>query len=295
MSVAQLAITRQSGSVADEDVASPAAAASGSARAGINVGRLLLRVGSLLAFVLFWQFASQNRLHLGIVTFQNVPAPSEVLPALLNLLQSPKVLDHVLNSLYRVFGGFLGATAIGILLGLLIGRSRWAADLLLPPLEVLRPIPGVAWIPLAILMFPSSELSMIFITFMGALFPILLNTIHGVGGIDQRLISTARSLGAGRGRLYLEVILPAALPSVVTGLSIGMGTSWFCLVTAEMIAGQYGIGYYTWESYNLQRYADIVVGMLLIGVFGMGSSVLVRKLGDLLTPWYQIKGGKTHD
>ncbi|UCV09495.1 ABC transporter permease [Dechloromonas denitrificans] len=295
MSVAQLAITQQSGPVADEDVASPAAAASGTARTGINVGRLLLRVGSLLAFVLFWQFASQNRLHLGIVTFQNVPAPSEVLPALLNLLQSPKVLDHVLNSLYRVFGGFLGATGIGILLGLLIGRSRWAADLLLPPLEVLRPIPGVAWIPLAILMFPSSELSMIFITFMGALFPILLNTIHGVGGIDQRLISTARSLGAGRGRLYLEVILPAALPSVVTGLSIGMGTSWFCLVTAEMIAGQYGIGYYTWESYNLQRYADIVVGMLLIGVFGMGSSVLVRKLGDLLTPWYQIKGGKTHD
>lgn len=261
----------------------------------LQPGRIAVRLASLVLFVLFWQFAAQNRLHLGIVTFQNVPAPSEVLPALWNLLQSPKVVNHVGNSLYRVFGGFLGATVAGVLLGLLIGRSRLASDVLLPPLEVLRPIPGVAWIPLAILMFPSSELSMIFITFMGALFPILLNTIHGVGGIDPRLTATARSLGAGRLRLFSEVILPGAAPSIVTGLSIGMGTSWFCLVTAEMIAGQYGIGYYTWESYNLQRYADIVVGMLFIGVFGMGSSLLVRKLGDLLTPWYQIKGARSHE
>lgn len=294
MSAAQLTLDQLPADVVP-DVVESATAPAGCRPAGWNVGRILVRGLSLFAFVAFWQVAAQYRLHLGIVTFQNVPAPSEVLPALWNLLQSPKVVDHVLNSLYRVFGGFIGATLAGTILGLWIGRSRWAADLFLPPLEVLRPIPGVAWIPLAILMFPSSEMSMIFITFMGALFPILLNTIHGVGGIDPRLVSTARSLGASRARLYFEVILPGALPSLVTGLSIGMGTSWFCLVTAEMIAGQYGIGYYTWESYNLQRYADIVVGMLLIGVFGMGSSVLVRKLGDLLTPWYQLKGGRNHE
>jgi NitT/TauT family transport system permease protein len=256
----------------------------------LQPGRVLRRIISLLLFVTFWQLAAEHHLHLGLITFQNVPAPSEVLPALWNLLQSPKVGSHIGNSLYRVFAGFLSATLAGILLGLVIGRSRWAADLLQPPLEMLRPIPGVAWIPLAILMFPSSELSMVFITFMGALFPILLNTVHGVGAIDPRLTATARSMGAGRLRLFTEVILPGAAPSIVTGLSIGMGTSWFCLVTAEMIAGQYGIGYYTWESYNLQRYADIVVGMLFIGAFGMASSVLVRKLGDWLTPWYQKQG-----
>lgn len=294
MSAAQLTLD-QAPLEAVSDVPADAVTSAGEHRTRRPLGRILVRGLSLIAFVAFWQVAAQHRLHLGIVTFQNVPAPSEVVPALWGLLQSPKVLDHVLNSLYRVFGGFLGATLTGTILGLWIGRSRWAADLFLPPLEVLRPIPGVAWIPLAILMFPSSELSMIFITFMGALFPILLNTIHGVGSIDPRLVSTARSLGASRARLYFEVILPGALPSLVTGLSIGMGTSWFCLVTAEMIAGQYGIGYYTWESYNLQRYADIVVGMLLIGVFGMGSSVLVRKLGDLLTPWYQLKGGRNHE
>jgi NitT/TauT family transport system permease protein len=106
---------------------------------------------------------------------------------------------------------------------------------LLPPLEILRQIPAVAWISLAILMFPSAETSMIFITYTGALFPILLNTIHGVEGIDRRLVSSARSLGAGRGAILWKVILLGALPSIVTGLAIGMETSWFCLVTAEMI------------------------------------------------------------
>jgi len=155
----------------------------------------------------------------------------------------------------------------------------------------LRPIPGVAWIPLAILMFPSSEVSMVFITFIGALFPILLATIHGVEALDRRLVASARCLGAGRWRVFRDVVVPGALPHVITGLAIGMGTSWFCLVTAEMIAGQYGIGYYTWEAYNLQDYPSIVVGMVAIGVLGLLSSALVRRLGALLTPWYRLRGG----
>jgi NitT/TauT family transport system permease protein len=250
-----------------------------------------LRAASVAVCVGFWQVAATHRLDLGLVTFANVPTPHDTALAAWDLAQSPKILRHIGNSLLRVFAGFAAAAAVGIGLGLAIGRWRWAEDTLLPPLEILRPIPGVAWIPLAILMFPSSEASMIFITFMGALFPILLNTIHGVEGIDRRLVAAARSLGAGRWSIFTEVILPGAAPSIVTGLAIGMGTSWFCLVTAEMIAGQYGIGYYTWESYNLQRYAEIVVGMLLIGGFGMGSSVLVRRVGAALTPWYRFQRG----
>jgi NitT/TauT family transport system permease protein len=250
------------------------------------VGPPLTRVLSLVVGVLLWQWASARHVDLGLIQFRNVPAPTEVATAAAALLASPKLIFHVRNSLGRVLGGFAVAAVIGIGLGLLIGRWKRAADLLLPPLEVMRPIPGVAWIPLAILMFPSSELSMVFITFMGALFPILLNTIHGVDGLDGRLVASARTLGARSFHLFAEVILPGALPSIVTGLSIGMGTAWFCLVTAEMIAGQYGIGYYTWESYNLQRYPDIVVGMLFIGLFGMLSSVAVKKGGALLMPWY---------
>lgn len=251
--------------------------------------RIALRVLALSLCVVFWQTASSHHLDFGIVTFRYVPAPTEVAAAAWGLLQSPKLVAHVSNSLFRVFAGFALAALLGILLGVLIGRSRWLEAALLPPLEVMRPIPGVAWIPLAILMFPSSELSMIFITFMGALFPVLLNTVHGVEAVDRRLIASSRSLGAGRWSVFAEVVLPGALPSIVTGLAIGMGTSWFCLVTAEMIAGQYGIGYYTWESYTLQNYADIVVGMLFIGAFGMASSGLIKLLGRVLMPWYRIQ------
>jgi NitT/TauT family transport system permease protein len=209
-----------------------------------------------------------------------------VLSAAKALVQSPKLLNHLGSSLMRIAVGFGLAAALGVGLGLLIGRLRVVHDVLMPPLEVLRPIPAVAWIPLAILMFPSSEGSMIFITFIGALFPILLNTIHGVEGVDARLIASARSLGTRRGQLFTEVIAPGAAPSIVTGLSIGMGTCWFCLVTAEMIAGQYGNGYYTWESYTVQNYPAIIVGMLLIGVLGMGSSALIRLGGQWLMPWH---------
>jgi NitT/TauT family transport system permease protein len=249
--------------------------------------RWSLRVASLAACLLAWQWAAAGHLNLGLVTFQNVPPPSEVAQAAWSLLHSPKLGEHLRASLWRVFSGFAVAALVGIALGLGIGRWKRWEDILMPPLEMLRPIPAVAWIPLAILMFPSSEMSMIFITFTGALFPILLNTVHGVEQIDPRLIASARSLGGGSWAVFAEVVLPGAAPSIVTGLSIGMGTAWFCLVTAEMISGQFGIGYYTWASYTIQNYADIVVGMLVIGALGMGSSVLVKRGGQALMPWHQ--------
>jgi NitT/TauT family transport system permease protein len=255
--------------------------------------RAAARVASLAICVMAWQWASATHANLGLVTFRNVPSPIEVSLAAWALLQSPKLAQHLAASLSRVFSGFLLATAIGVFLGLIIGRSRRMEDLFLPPLEVLRPIPAVAWIPLAILMFPSSEASMIFITFIGALFPILLNTIHGVENVDARLVASAGSLGSGRFSTFTEVIVPAAAPNIVTGLSIGMGTAWFCLVTAEMISGQFGIGYFTWMSYTVQDYPQIIVGMLLIGVIGMGSSALIRKLGQWLMPWHAPQRKKT--
>lgn len=253
-----------------------------------GLARWTLRAVSIAVFLLVWQTASTLRLNLGLVTFVNVPPPTEVLQAAIAFVQSTKALDHVRSSLSRVAAGYAIAAVAGIALGLAIGRSRRAADLLLPPLEILRPIPAVAWIPLAVLLFPSSEASMIYITFIGALFPILLNTIHGVESVDPRLVASAKSLGGTPGAILREVVLPGAAPSIVTGLAIGMGTSWFCLVTAEMISGQFGIGYYTWEAYTIQNYADIIVGMILIGLLGMGSSALLRWIGARLTPWHTV-------
>jgi NitT/TauT family transport system permease protein len=276
----------------------PAALARGADAARALAGRLrrrparaAIRIAACFACVVVWQLASAWRLDV-VVNFQNIPSPEQVARASFDLLHSPKLFAHIGNSLRRVFAGFGAAAILGIGLGLLIGRSRLAEDSLLAPLELLRPIPAVAWIPLAILMFASSEVSMIFITFIGAFFPILLNTIHGVETIDRNLIAASRSLGAGRWAIFREVVLPGSLPSVVTGLSIGMGTCWFSLVSAEMISGQFGIGYYTWEAYNLQKYPPIVVGMIAIGLLGMGSSALVRAAGAVLMPWRRAEQGR---
>jgi NitT/TauT family transport system permease protein len=244
-----------------------------------------LRALSVLILVLLWNEASAIRLRLPFVSFANLPAPAEVVGAFLALANAGKLQSHIAASLTRVLAGYFLAATVGVVVGVLVARRRSIEDIVMPTLELARPIPAVAWIPLAILMFPSSEASMIFITFTGALFPILLNSIDAVREVDRRLIASARSLGASEATVIREIVLPGALPGVVTGLSIGMGTSWFCLVTAEMISGQLGIGYYTWESYTLQNYPDIVVGMLVIGVLGSASSAAVRGVGVIAMPW----------
>ncbi len=240
-----------------------------------------------MACLLLRQAASAHKLSVGFVRFENVPPPTEVAQAAVRLLHSPRFASHVGSSLRRIFFGFALASVLGVGLGLVIGRSRLAGNLLLQPLEILRPIPAVAWIPMAVLLFATGEQSMVYITFIGAFFPILLSTVHGVERIDHRLIDASRTLGAGPLAVFGEVIPPCALPAIITGLSIGMGTSWFSLVTAEMISGQFGIGYYTWEAYTLQNYPDIVVGMIAIGLLGMASSMLIRLGGNLLVPWLQ--------
>ena len=250
-----------------------------------RAGAAFARVAAVVAFVLAWQVLAASHAHLGIVSFANVPTPLAALESARDLADGGKLGRHLGFSLWRVAAGFVSAAVLGIALGLAIGRFLPVRRALLPPLELLRPIPAVAWIPLAILMFPSAELSMVFITFIGALFPVLLNTIHGVEGVDRRLVASARSLGTGRWRMFTQVIVPAAAPSIATGLAIGMGTCWFCLVSAEMISGQFGIGYYTWESYTLQNYGGIIVGMLVIGLLGMGCSALIRVAARLAMPW----------
>jgi NitT/TauT family transport system ATP-binding protein len=172
--------------------------------------RWTVRVVSIAVCVLLWQFCASHKVDLGVVNWRNIPTPGEVLDAAAAFARSHKFLFHVRSSLFRVAAGLSAATAVGVPLGLAMGRSKLVSDVASGPLELLRPIPAVAWVPLAILMFPSSELSMIFITYVGALFPIVLNTIHGVESLDGRLIDASRSLGARDVARGLEVglVLP---------------------------------------------------------------------------------------
>lgn len=262
-------------------------------RASSALARWSVRLTSLVLCIVLWEAAARGKWTVMGARFENVPAPTHVFEAAKTLAHSPKVVGHLRASIVRIAVGFALAALLASALGLLIGRFRWAADVFLSPLEILRPIPAVAWIPLAILLWPTAESSMIFITFIGAFFPILLNTIHGVEGVDGRLIQVSLVLGAGPLALFREVILPGALPSIVTGLSIGMGTAWFSLITAEMVSGQFGIGYFTWEAYTLQNYPDIVLGMVLIGILGMASSVGIKWAGRRLMPWFKLEGNAT--
>lgn len=256
------------------------------------LGSVAIGATSIAAWLAFWQLASTYEWSF-FFRFENIPAPTEVAAAVTDLVTSPKFGAHVGNSLRRILVGYSIAAVLAVAAGLVIGRFKLAAQSLLPPLEVLRPIPAVAWIPIAILLFLSPEHSMIFITFIGAFFPILLNTIHGVETLDRRLVAASISLGARPLDVFREVIFPGAAPSIVTGLSIGMGTSWFSLVTAEMISGQFGIGYYTWEAYTLQNYPNIVLGMIAIGILGMGSSFVIKWAGRKLMPWFEPAASAT--
>ncbi len=239
---------------------------------------------ALLIGLAVWHWATATSFNL-YINFENVPPPLAVWASFITHLGGQEFYIHVAVSMRRILIGYFLASLLGIVVGIAMGRSRLVRDFLNPYIEVLRPIPAVAWIPLAILMWPTEESSIVYITFLGAFFPIVLNTIHGVEQTPEVLVRAATSLGASRMQVFWHVVIPAALPSIAAGLAIGMGVSWFSLLAGEIISGQYGIGYFTWNAYSLINYPDIVVGMLVIGGLGMASTLAVRLMTRPLLAW----------
>lgn len=244
----------------------------------------LLSALSLTILITAWHFAVKYKLDF-YIRFNNIPSPEAVFDDATSLFGNARFQRHVGLSLRRILAGFSVAAVLAIPIGLLLGRNRVARELIFPALEILRPIPAIAWVPMSIMLWPSNEVSIVFITFLGSFFPILLNTIQGVQSLDKVLVRAARSLGASRVALFWHVVLPGSLPHVFTGLTIGMGVAWVSLIAAEMISGQFGIGYFTWEAYSLVRYSEIVLGMIVIGVLGLVCSGVIRLVGGWLMPW----------
>jgi len=227
------------------------------------------------------------------IRFKNVPTPYEVFQQLTQVGLSNKYLVNIAISVRRILLGFMIATIIGVPLGLAIGKYQRVRDFFMPVIEILRPIPAIAWVPMSIMLWPNNEAAIVFITFIGAFFPILLNSIHGVHSLDGVLLRAARCLGASEIRLFMNVILPGSLPHIFTGLAVGMGVAWVSLIAAEMISGQFGVGYFTWEAYSLVDYPAIVLGMITIGVLGLACSGIIRMVGVLVMPWLAFApGGK---
>lgn len=258
-----------------------------------NLSAWLLGALSIGCVLLAWHLVTTYRVEF-YIRFSNIPTPLDVYAKILEVNQSSRFIRDIGLSLQRILFGFLGATVSGVGLGILIGRYRLIRHLSLPALEIFRPIPAIAWVPMAIMLWPSNEVSIVFITFIGAFFPILINTIHGVEAIDDVLMRAARCLGTREPALLLYIVLPGALPHIFTGLSVGMGVAWVSLIAAEMISGQFGIGYFTWEAYSLISYAEIALGMITIGVLGLLCSGAIRVCANLCMPWIDSssKGGR---
>ena len=249
-------------------------------------GRYGVRGLSIIGALIIWHLCSVNYVNF-IFNFENVPNPIVVGKQFFYLLGTSEFYKHIGVSLGRILISFGIASVLGVIVGIFMGRSRIISDIVMPHIEILRPIPAVAWIPLAILMLPTEESSIIFITALGAFFPIVLSTLHGVEQSSEVYVRAARSLGAKKMSILRHVVLPGALPGIMSGLAIGMGVAWFSLLAGEIISGQYGIGYFTWNAYSLVEYENIVIGMLTIGGLGTTSTWLVKQASKPALRWQE--------
>lgn len=249
----------------------------------------LFRLLSIVFFIVIWEIAAVLIAHPFIL-----PTPVDVGIAFWELLVSPgppgaqwagELLGHTLISLSRVIAGFCIAAISGICLGLMMGWWQTIRNFIEPVIEIIRPIPPLAWIPLAILWFGLGFKSAVFLIWLGAFFPILSNTILGVESTSKILIEAARTLGAKHMQLLPKVVIPSALPSIMAGLKIGLGVGWMCLVAAELTGSNSGLGfmitYYHWT----MEPAKTIAGMIMIGLIGFVVFIGLQSLEKRLLFW----------
>jgi NitT/TauT family transport system permease protein len=248
---------------------------------------LLLALIVPLLFLIVWQLGvtyTKSRL---------IPPPSEVAVMMWDFAFggiwddafSRTLHIHLIMSLSRVYGGFLLATAAAVPLGLLIGRVLLARQMLDPMLQMLRPIPVTAWLPLSMIIFGLGGTSAFSLVFLGAFFPILLNTVFGVRNVDPKLFEAAAMLGCQGTNVFRRVVLPAALPSIFTGLRLGHGFAWMVIVVGEMTGVPEGLGAVIMDARTLSRTDLVICGMIVIGIAGFLSDKLIMLLSSRMLSW----------
>ena len=243
------------------------------------------RVASVLAFVLLWSLAG------GLVEATRpfnplfLPAPWVVIGALLELARKGQLWIHVAATLERVAVGFTAGAVLALGLGLLAGQVRAVRNVVEPVIELLRPIPPLAMLPLFIVWVGIGEMSKIgFITY-ATFFPMFITTVHGVTQIDGRLLRAAQSLGARPHHLFFRVILPAALPDVLTGLRLGVALSFFVIVISEFVGAESGLGYLINDGRNFFLVPQMLGAAMLLGLLGYAGNGLVRVLERRVLRW----------
>ena len=228
------------------------------------------------AFLAVWWFA--------VIASETVifPSPRDVAIGALQLAREGTLWDHIGASLFRVGAGFLLAMAVGIPLGLFMGWKALAHTALNPIVQVMRPISPIAWIPIAILWFGVGDVAPIFLIFLSAVFPTVVQTAAGVHTIEPQYLRAARNFGITRSRLFLHVVIPAVMPQIIVGMRVSLGISWLVVVAAEMVTLRSGLGYMIIDARNAgNRYDLVVAGMVIIGFIGLLLDMGMRRLEGL--------------
>lgn len=234
-----------------------------------------------------WYFSTTGKV------YSLIPPPSQVALALYDLafggirndFFSGTLLTHIVASVSRVYGGFALAVIVALPLGLMIGRIEAVRQMFDPILQILRPIPVTAWLPLAMIIFGIGPKSAIFLVFLGAFYPILINTVFGVRTVEPRLFEAASMLGCKGSAQFAKVVLPAALPAIFTGLRLGLGFAWMIIVIGEMTGVPTGLGAIIMEARQLSRTEIVICGMITIGIAGFISDRIILTIGRRLLSW----------
>ena len=245
--------------------------------------KVLRSVAVPVVLLLVWEGLSRS----GAINAIILPSPSAVVIRWFKYAQSGELPADAVSSLYRVVVGFLIGTGLALPLGLAMGASRTAYGFLNPILQVLRPIPPIAFIPLAILWFGLGNPPAFFLISLGAFFPVLMNTVAGVRSVDAIYIRAARNLGASRGALFRRIVIPAAMPHIMTGIRVGFGVAFIVVIVAEMIAVNNGLGYRILEAREYFWSDKIIAGMITIGLLGLGIDAILSRLSDYLLRWHR--------
>jgi len=261
------------------------------------LSNLTLRRGilSIVIFLILWEVGFRFHGWFGVMVpfIGKIDAPSLVVMRWSEVVLKPGYWESWYLSFGRVFFGFLVAQVVGIPFALAMAVNKYFRGMFFPPFEILRPIPPLAWVPASIIFWPTTELSIMFVTFLGAFYTIVINVLGGARSIDVQYLRAAQSMGATQWDLFRKIILPGTLPSIFIGAAVGMGITWEVVLAAEMISGGGqqsggGLGFFIWSSYMGGVMDQVIVGMISIGLAGYISSSLIRYIGHISMPWRRM-------
>ena len=250
---------------------------------------------AIIVFLVLWEIGSQAKNWFGFMVpfVGKIAPPTDVIARWTEVVTWPGYWESWYLSTGRVFLGFIAAQVVGIPFGLAMAVNKYFRGMFFPPFEILRPIPPLAWVPASIIFWPTTELSIMFVTFLGAFYTIVINVLGGARSIDIQYLRAAQSMGASQWDLFYKIILPGTLPSIFIGAAVGMGITWEVVLAGEMISGGGqqgggGLGFFIWSSYMGGVMDQVIVGMISIGLAGYISSSLIRYIGKVCMPWRRM-------